>query len=362
MTIQHSFKNPFLNIDANEFTSDDVIRYWASPLECMNITEDNFCNNRTPMFIEGARGTGKTMLLKYYSYDVQHLNDLQNELKYIGIYLRLNDLKYLSSNNKRISSEISKSLFINYLELSMLYKIISTFLLMMDKKLICFNTETAFCEKMTQLLKREATVDIAKNFNELLNHIKLLIYDLDKYRSEISFNNIVPSFREYDIGELCFNSLEQLVTLNKNLKEYAFVIMIDEYENYNESQQTIVNTLIKMAGTYNNGCAITFRIGHRPNGIYSYQTEANNEFLQQGKDYIKIEISNVKKNKIFEKFLLEIAKKRISDSGCFLSDNICKYLMSSEIMFGKQGIWSTVKKDILNLFQIKLLNLLRAIL
>ena len=83
-------KNPFEFEAAIRFTSDEMVDYF--------IDDHNFArfvNSQRNVFLLGDRGTGKTMMLRYYSLPVQICKfrrdnpsgDVVDQLKLIGIYV-----------------------------------------------------------------------------------------------------------------------------------------------------------------------------------------------------------------------------------------------------------------------------------
>ena len=86
--------NPFDIIKAVDFTDEEIDRYWNN----IN-TDGGFMSllkpwSLMPMIIKGSKGSGKTHIMRYFSYELQKIrykNDLKSGLeqeKFIGIYIR----------------------------------------------------------------------------------------------------------------------------------------------------------------------------------------------------------------------------------------------------------------------------------
>ena len=76
------FENPFADFNANYMSDDSVLKYWVKPellfeLEAVGID----LVGRIPVVVQGGRGTGKTMLLRYLSYELQ-LKDYEKNKGY----------------------------------------------------------------------------------------------------------------------------------------------------------------------------------------------------------------------------------------------------------------------------------------
>ena len=83
--------NPFDITKAVDYTDDEIYRYWV------DIKEHGFYNlikpeTLMPMIIVGSKGSGKTHIMKYFSYELQKITKPINEGlvkdKFIGVYIR----------------------------------------------------------------------------------------------------------------------------------------------------------------------------------------------------------------------------------------------------------------------------------
>lgn len=89
------FNNPFVSCTARDMSYSDVMSFWCSPYECYKISEADLVSSATPIIIEGARGSGKTMILKHLSFFCQkevfspnHILDGIAKAGYLGVYFR----------------------------------------------------------------------------------------------------------------------------------------------------------------------------------------------------------------------------------------------------------------------------------
>ena len=63
--------NPFVGCTARDMKFEEVRQYWCNPFSLYHLSEGELFCSRTPIVIEGVRGSGKTMILKYLSFSVQ---------------------------------------------------------------------------------------------------------------------------------------------------------------------------------------------------------------------------------------------------------------------------------------------------
>ena len=124
--MRNSINNPFVSCTARDMTHSDVMRFWCSPYECYKINESDLIFSATPIVIEGARGSGKTMILKHLSYFCQKENYAENnalkhilEAGYLGIYFRYSSDYCSLFDSLTCSNSYREFLFDNYFQLCM---------------------------------------------------------------------------------------------------------------------------------------------------------------------------------------------------------------------------------------------------
>lgn len=91
-------RNPFEEVNANNLDDDEILDFWIKPEGIFNKQLEGIkLTGLTPLFLFGGRGTGKTTVLKYMSFDLQQKEflkkntDMKNFLtknNFIGIYHR----------------------------------------------------------------------------------------------------------------------------------------------------------------------------------------------------------------------------------------------------------------------------------
>ena len=104
MSLTHSYKNPFEEINANVLDFKRLVEYWCSPFQYGVLTsfnEHQFRTSEIPIIVQGSRGSGKTTLLKYFSFPAQieraeimgynSLSSMIAEEKEVGFYYRCED-------------------------------------------------------------------------------------------------------------------------------------------------------------------------------------------------------------------------------------------------------------------------------
>ena len=86
-----------------------------------------------------------------------------------------------------------------------------------------------------------------------------------------------------------------------------FFFLIDEYENFEDYQQQLMNTLIKHSGEI-----YSFKICVRELGWRVHTTISGNESLSSPADFTRIDISEVMEERQFEDFSHKVCQDRLA--------------------------------------------------
>ncbi len=126
---------------------------------------------------------------------------------------------------------------------------------------------------------------------------------------EAYINNVVDgerpalSLQGAPLDELC-KALVKLPTF----KGKTFFFLLDEYENFEDYQQRVINTLIKQSG----GNSYTFKVGVRELGWRVRTTLTETEQLISPADYVMINIAEKLQGETFNSFALQVCNERIA--------------------------------------------------
>ena len=339
----NTFINPFKNFNANIYTSEDVYNYWYNPFDSLidGIDEDTIKSHKMPILIEGQRGSGKTMILKYLSYFTQKLvieeKGIEFEKNYrnnlVGIYVRL-DTQVFKNMPKR-EDELWINIFEDYFQLNIAKNIINILIDVIEDNA---KEHTDFIDRINNVLDKDF-----ETMDELRQFIIFKIGVINHFRKVVDYTD---ANYEYEIGKYS-NDLYQLIidTANitiKKLKRVNYAILLDEFENYNIWQQNVIAKKIKFVNNNlnDNYGLCTFRIGMRTSGLWQEATINKKEFLKQDNDYLLVSINQFigkKGSSIakYKKFLINVANIRLSNSVYFKENNlvdITKFLGDKEIL------------------------------
>jgi hypothetical protein len=343
MTLASSYKNPFSEYNANVMDSKKILNYWCSPLDiakASGVAESDIFSDNNPIIFMGGRGSGKTMFLKYHSFDVQvsqHAKEdpSSNLLEYltrlggIGFYIRIDGPVLRSFVGKRLTTEYWEAIFTHYFEL----QVCKAYLEVIEslEKLGLFKDDiekSNFIANGKKILGIEE--DAIEDCHSLLDRVDGELRYVNSFRAEVAFSDIQfhpkKVFASQDLVYGIPKIAKETIFLGHDLN---FVIFIDEYENFQTEQQRIINTLIKFVKP-----GITFRIGMRLEGFRTFATVTGDEFVKEGRDYRKVVFEDILvKNKGYRDLLFDIARKRLESVPLFKEKgftDIAKFLNETE--------------------------------
>lgn len=257
-----------------------------------------------PCVLEGGRGTGKTTVLRGLSYQGQFAlsgKDLAaiEKWHYIGLYYRVNTNRVTAFRGPELDNSSWSRLFAHYLNLLVCEQMI-TFLNWYYS--LCPDAEKLSAESC-EAVSRSLHLNGAESYATLLQKISLSKTDFEAY-----INNVVDGGRpRLSIQGAPIDLLSaEILSLNQ-FKGKQFYLLFDEYENFEDYQQQIINTLIKHSTEF-----YTFKIGVRELGWRQKSTLNENERLVSPADYSIINIVQKLSDGKFRLFAEKVCNDRIS--------------------------------------------------
>lgn len=342
MTWADSYRNPFADYNANVMSSSQILDYWCSPHNfgpSLCSSENTVLSEPMPIIFMGGRGTGKTMFLKYFSYNVQrdqairYNKDLLSHLRErggVGFYFRFDGPLLRSFSGKRIDDATWNLLFAHYFELQVCRGYLEVLFDLRQLGAISeASIQSAFVPQMASILAVQGEGLV---LSDLINHVKAELVQITNYRANVAFttSEFSPA-RVFGSQDLTFGVPDTLREHATELKDLNFAILLDEYENFSQQQQRLVNSLVKFAHP-----GITFRLGMRLEGFHTWDTISENEYIKEGRDYHKFVFENfLVKDKKYRDFLLDVARKRLESVSFFKDRNLTDI---SQILGDKEGL------------------------
>lgn len=278
-----------------EWLSEQLFDLFTEPGYWPELTTDR------PCVLVGGRGTGKTTVLKLLSYEGQfarqgHPKDPLDALPFIGLYARVDTNQVRTFVGPEVDETTWSRIFGHYLNLTMALQAL---------------TFAKWYEEQSQnaLLSQAGCADISLALN------LAPCEDTDTLKTTVRRALIQLQAHVNNIGEAAPTGLSMqkvpidlLVDhLSSALGGRKFFYIFDEYENFEEYQQKIVNTMVKHAG---NG--YSFKIGVREMGIRTRATLNEDEQLISPADYVRIRIGDRLVGEQFKSFAASVCNSRLA--------------------------------------------------
>lgn len=289
-----------------ESNNDDVWNSFVIP----RFFNESELKSHHSLRIEGSRGSGKTMILKYLSYKSQFSENREHipydTVKNIGIYWKA-DPQFLRTLDRRsLDTDEWRLIFDNYTVIKISIEIINS----------VFTIGNSRCESLSIEDIKSCIFRGIKDYGFEEENIENVHDELKSKlrKTEMAIMNI-KAIEGLNLLPSTFLSflVEGLKEINEDLK---FFIYIDEYENLLGYQQKVINTKIKASDH-----KINFNIAIKKNGMSEYQT-LSNEKLENIADYIIVNLDEKIKLYGIDLYLAEILIKKLIDS----SSTIKNYL------------------------------------
>lgn len=284
--------NPFESYRA-ELTAEDIAEYFVPPHFLSRLT------GTSPVMLIGGRGTGKTTLFKWLSYQNQNAINNNNmvNIGFFGVYWRI-DTNYVTAfNGPEFDTRTWNKIFGHYLNVTFCLELCKVILDI--KKHNILSVESEVCRKVSKQFYSEK---IITNFEDLFEFLLDTQIEIEQYVNNFEFvKRPLLSIMEKPYEVFCTELSNDILFENK-----WFFFLIDEYETLSENQQMIINSFIKHSKK-----PYTFKVCMRSKGLKTKETLSISESLSSSADYQKLDLSDDFDKDNYTKFVIEICKKRL---------------------------------------------------
>lgn len=299
--------NPFSLVRRDYLAIQEVVRYFVDPGEVILQDMEEF----TPLVITGARGTGKTMLASRFSLDawlvereLKGLPAAPEEVRQIGLYFRI-DADFLHSFNHSKEGDLRETfnkLFSLFFDIVVIRKALEALRHMggiahwCDEKRLFRDLVGQFGEKGEAVADYDAFIDFLE---ERLTQIRLYLNNPKRIEPPM----LLPA------NALLKRLMEHLRRQGRFGRRY-FAILIDEYENYADYQQRIVNTRLKQSRVED---GVTYRLFMRSGGLRTRETLAPDQTIEEIHDYRQYSLDESLDFDTFRRYAVKVANRHLEE-------------------------------------------------
>lgn len=330
---KRSYVNPFAITKAVDLNDEQIELLWVKASgddDSGELQELDHPISPMPTFILGAKGSGKTHLMRHQAYELQKLRYHKSSRSsrdgiekdgYIGLYVRCSGLQSSRFSGKRQPDDLWQELFSYYFELWL-----AQHLLYVAKDLELGQAdgdEEALVDELLDLfdvapeVARKSVEGLSESLAEAQKHLD---YEINNCLLTNNLDVRITATR----GKLLFGIPQVLARRYDFLRNVLFCFDVDEFENLTEAQQIHINTLVREKEQ-----PTTFRIGARTYGVRTHMTNSGGEENIVDSEYRDIHLdynfrSNPKAYSDFAKAL--IAKRLATGAGQPRDQNVAGFL------------------------------------
>lgn len=310
--------NPFDITKAVDFTNEEIATHWV------NIDGNGFegllkPTSPMPIIIRGSKGSGKTHIMRYFSYELQkirHKEDLKSGLeqdKFIGVYIRCSGFNAEMFSGKGYDEDTWATIHSYYWELWIGETLLTHLIDLRKNGILSEDEEQLVTNKIEQLFNSPMDNHLSKNFYELRDKfIRLqneVVYEIQNFifkptRILQLDIRLSPTKITYGIPSILKNDIPFF-------KDKCILYLIDELENFSIPQQQLIQSLLREKP---NSCS--FRIGSRLHGIRTYQILGGIEENRPGAEFDEIILDEfLRELEGYNDFVRKICENRLRLSG-----------------------------------------------
>ena len=320
--------NPFDINKAVDYTDQQLFDYWVNIGGDPGFDKMMKPSTLMPMIIIGSKGSGKTHIMKYYSYELQKIRLLSDKVPqtlaqkfqsetFIGIYVRCSGLNADTFSGKGVSDSVWQGIFDYYWELWLGERVLSTIIDLQKQSIINNFSEQDLVGRIHSLfLGEHAQCHTLQELKDYFIHLqKQLLFEVHNFLFQ---GKPLPQVEiKLNVSSITYGIPSILQSTVPYFKDRHILYLIDEYENFSESQQQLIQSLLREKPT-----ACTIRIGTRPYGIRTYYTLGKVEENISGSEFEELRLDDwIRNSEDYKDYIKRICVSRLKGSNLSIKDS-----------------------------------------
>lgn len=280
-----------------EWMQDSIFKLFSTPVYFPELMTQRTC------VLMGGRGTGKTTVLRCLSYEGQHALNTETDITKwdnFGLYYRVNTNRVTAFTGQEKSDDFWHPLFSHYFNL-IISELTADFLSWYAKNTLKFSQDDE--SKILENVCDSLCIEASGTIEEFKKNVRKSKIKLETYINNIEEEKKPTLSMQSSPVDILFGNMRSVDAF----KNCYFSLLIDEYENFLDYQQRIINTIIKHAGD-----SYVFKVGVKQFGWRDKSTLNKNEMLMNPADYNFIDISSRLSTTEFSVFAKDICNDRLN--------------------------------------------------
>jgi hypothetical protein len=305
-------KNPFGVLSPEQLDADYIAKNFVNVFTDLPRVKD--LGNT---FISGARGTGKSMLLRALEPKVMlALGEITNikELSFLSIHVPLRKIEFGSPELLRLAGYARLAIGEHLFTMHIIFKLAES--LGALGEMILLGDATTFRSEFNRLLSlsggKAAKTDTDDGSSRVFDAVKSVceeeIIKVRQYYTRLPFDQQVQPYHGALTG-----FLDVLVPLSMVVKSFAsfnnapLFIMLDDADNLPQHLQRVLNSWVSTRSTHVVCLKITTQLGYA-----TYRT-IDNRLIESPHDFSEVNLSAIYTSKlnVYSKRVAEIVEKRL---------------------------------------------------
>ena len=322
-------ENPFALFKASDYTDEQINSLWVELGSSQIISQIIEPKSGSSKFILGGKGTGKTHLLRYYSYPVVRLRapnesgiDIIRKHNFLAVFLRATAFDAARFEATAETVPMWQQLFGIYFELRLAESVLDA---LCDIRITSPNevfSDSGFIEELKRVVTDES-INTCLSVEDVRSWAISQRRAIDDAVNNAAFTGKLDVKAPFSIGSLSLPLGRATRKWHESLNRLPLIYLIDEVENFSFSQQQVINTLIR----YGEGLA-TFRVTGRRYAVKTHTTLANGEENRENSEFRTTFLDDIllKEHSKFSEFAHKFVIKRLQSAGFKLEPNDPKRL------------------------------------
>ncbi|QOZ74543.1 hypothetical protein XH83_03165 [Bradyrhizobium sp. CCBAU 53351] len=269
------------------------------------------------MFIMGGKGSGKSHLMRHFSFQVQQIRFIKSQTPiftglgsegYVGIYARCGGLNSHRFARKNQSDHRWADLFAYYFELWVADRTLE----ILEALTVATNASGIDGELATDIAKLFDAGDVpANSMGEIRTFLSQVRRKLDYAINNSSLTGRIDAEILITRGKLFFGIPAAACARIRQLEGVRFLYLLDEFENLTVEQQVYLNTLVRETEG-----PMSFKIGSRLYGFRTQLTLSGGELNREGSEYeaLRLDERFRSDSSRYEEFARRLVSRRLSTS------------------------------------------------